>query len=172
LGIFFHSNMLNTTISRNRFPFTATQWQELEHQALIYKYMVSGVPVPPELLYSVKRSLGSSLASRLFPHQPSKLICTYCFECFFFFKKASVQKESWDCVFLQLGGVVFRRVLAEKQTQSQEGAEERMEKNGGAQRKHTQTQNIVRGTCTEAEAVQESLWNLLQVLLQQQQQFL
>jgi hypothetical protein len=91
---------------------------------------------------------------------------------FFFFKKASVQKESWDCVFLQLGGVVFRRVLAEKQTQSQEGAEERMEKNGGAQRKHTQTQNIVRGTCTEAEAVQESLWNLLQVLLQQQQQFL
>jgi hypothetical protein len=134
--------------------------------------MVSGVPVPPELLYSVKRSLGSSLASRLFPHQPSKLICTYCFECFFFLKKASVQKESWDCVFLQLGGVVFRRVLAEKQTQSQEGAEERMEKNGGAQRKHTQTQNIVRGTCTEAEAVQESLWNLLQVLLQQQQQFL
>ncbi|CAK7356527.1 unnamed protein product [Dovyalis caffra] len=45
-------------------------WQELEHQALIYKYMVSGVPVPPELLYSVKRSLESSLASRVFPHQP------------------------------------------------------------------------------------------------------
>ncbi|CAI0473282.1 unnamed protein product [Linum tenue] len=34
-------------------PFTATQWQELEHQALIYKYMVSGVPIPPELLFSV-----------------------------------------------------------------------------------------------------------------------
>lgn len=165
--------MLNTTISRNRFPFTATQWQELEHQALIYKYMVSGVPVPPELLYSVKRSLESSLASRLFPHQPSKLICGYFFECFFLFNnKKRCSEESWECVFLQLGGVVFRRVLAEKQTQSQEGAEERMEKNGGAQRKHTQTQNIVRGTCTEAEAVQESLWNLLQVLLQQQQQFL
>ncbi|GAU33179.1 hypothetical protein TSUD_206380 [Trifolium subterraneum] len=26
---------------RNRHPFTPTQWQELEHQALIYKYMVS-----------------------------------------------------------------------------------------------------------------------------------
>jgi len=85
--------MLNTTISRNRFPFTATQWQELEHQALIYKYMVSGVPVPPELLYSVKRSLGSSLASRLFPHQPSKLICTYCFECFFLIYKKSKCSE-------------------------------------------------------------------------------
>ncbi|KAH7565562.1 hypothetical protein JRO89_XS09G0227500 [Xanthoceras sorbifolium] len=54
----------------SRSPFTATQWQELEHQALIFKYMVSGVPIPPELIYSVKRSLDSSLASRLFPHQP------------------------------------------------------------------------------------------------------
>ncbi|CAN0906895.1 Growth-regulating factor 5 [Linum grandiflorum] len=31
--------------------FTSTQWQELEHQALIYKYMVSGVPIPPQLLF-------------------------------------------------------------------------------------------------------------------------
>ncbi|KAL0719503.1 hypothetical protein Bca4012_068827 [Brassica carinata] len=51
-------------------PFTPTQWQELEHQALIYKYMVSGVPVPPELIFSIRRSLDSSLVSRLFPHQP------------------------------------------------------------------------------------------------------
>ncbi|XWS18819.1 hypothetical protein CRYUN_Cryun32bG0077800 [Craigia yunnanensis] len=56
--------------STNRCPFTPTQWQELEHQALIFKYMVSGVPIPPELIFSVKRSLDSSLASRLFPHQP------------------------------------------------------------------------------------------------------
>ncbi|XP_021683187.2 growth-regulating factor 5 isoform X2 [Hevea brasiliensis] len=62
--------MMNATNTRNRSPFTPTQWQELEHQALIYKYMVSGVPIPPELIYSVKRSLESSLASRLFPHQP------------------------------------------------------------------------------------------------------
>ncbi|KAJ6715170.1 hypothetical protein OIU85_026651 [Salix viminalis] len=53
----------------------AEEWQELEHQALIYKYMASGVPVPPELLYAVKRSLESSLASRLFPHQPSGWGC-------------------------------------------------------------------------------------------------
>ncbi|OMO66126.1 Growth-regulating factor 5 [Corchorus olitorius] len=58
------------TAARSRSPFTPTQWQELEHQALIYKYMVSGVPIPPELIFSVKRSLDSSLASRLFPHQP------------------------------------------------------------------------------------------------------
>ncbi|KAJ0244793.1 Growth-regulating factor 5 [Hirschfeldia incana] len=50
--------------------FTPTQWQELEHQALIYKYMVSGVPVPPDLIFSIRRSLESSLVSRLLPHQP------------------------------------------------------------------------------------------------------
>ncbi|KAJ4898074.1 Growth-regulating factor 5 [Raphanus sativus] len=53
----------------DRPPFTPTQWQELEHQALIYKYMVSGVPVPPELIFSIRRSLDSSLVSRLIPHQ-------------------------------------------------------------------------------------------------------
>ncbi|XP_022724455.1 growth-regulating factor 5-like [Durio zibethinus] len=56
--------------ARNRCPFTPTQWQELEHQALIFKYMVSGVPIPPELIFSVKTSLDSSLASGLFSHQP------------------------------------------------------------------------------------------------------
>ncbi|KAI4329088.1 hypothetical protein L6164_021390 [Bauhinia variegata] len=55
---------------RNRSPFTATQWQELEQQALIYKYMLSGVPIPPDLIYSIKRSLDSSISSRLFPHHP------------------------------------------------------------------------------------------------------
>ncbi|CAM8966907.1 unnamed protein product [Rhodiola kirilowii] len=44
-----------------RFPFTASQWQELEHQALIFKYMISGVPIPPDLLYSIRRSLDAKL---------------------------------------------------------------------------------------------------------------
>ncbi|XP_010273921.1 PREDICTED: growth-regulating factor 1 [Nelumbo nucifera] len=56
--------------ARNGSPFTASQWQELEHQALIFKYMVSGVPVPPELIFPIKRSLDASISSRLFPHQP------------------------------------------------------------------------------------------------------
>ncbi|XP_039024077.1 growth-regulating factor 1-like isoform X2 [Hibiscus syriacus] len=56
---------------RNRFPFTASQYQELEHQALIFKYMVSGVPIPPDLLFTIKRSrLDSSLPSRLLSYQP------------------------------------------------------------------------------------------------------
>ncbi|XP_008242216.1 PREDICTED: growth-regulating factor 1 isoform X1 [Prunus mume] len=56
---------------RTRFPFTPSQWQELEHQALIYKYMVSGISIPPDLLFSIKRScLDSPLPSKLFSHPP------------------------------------------------------------------------------------------------------
>ncbi|XP_057538599.1 growth-regulating factor 5-like [Amaranthus tricolor] len=63
-----------TTIGgRTKFPFTSTQWQELEDQALIYKYMAAGVPIPPDLLFTIKRSLDSSLSSKLFPYQPSPL---------------------------------------------------------------------------------------------------
>ncbi|XP_045787740.1 growth-regulating factor 5-like isoform X1 [Trifolium pratense] len=56
--------------SRNRSPFTPNQWQELEQQALVFKYMVTGTPVPPDLIYSIKRSLDTSISSRIFPHPP------------------------------------------------------------------------------------------------------
>lgn len=61
--------------SRNRNPFTATQWQELEHQALIFKYMAAGMPIPPDLIFPIKRSLDSSVSSRLFPHQQLDWAC-------------------------------------------------------------------------------------------------
>lgn len=35
------------------FPFTALQWKELERQAMIYKYMVASLPVPPDLLVPI-----------------------------------------------------------------------------------------------------------------------
>lgn len=37
--------------------FSWAQRQELELQALIYKYMTHGVVVPPELLQPIKKSL-------------------------------------------------------------------------------------------------------------------
>lgn len=40
-----------------RGPFTPSQWIELEHQALIYKYITSNVPVPSNLLIPLKKSL-------------------------------------------------------------------------------------------------------------------
>lgn len=33
------------------YPFTIAQWKELERQALIYKYMMASIPVPPDLLF-------------------------------------------------------------------------------------------------------------------------
>ncbi|KAG6488463.1 hypothetical protein ZIOFF_049706 [Zingiber officinale] len=46
-------------------PFTAAQWQELEHQALILKYLITGVPVPPELIVPIRRTY-EALAGRYF----------------------------------------------------------------------------------------------------------
>ncbi|XP_020959954.1 growth-regulating factor 4 isoform X2 [Arachis ipaensis] len=61
--------MMNGGSSRSsRFPFTPSQWQELEHQALIYKYMASGISIPPDLLFSIKRGYHLD-HSRLFPPQ-------------------------------------------------------------------------------------------------------
>ncbi|KAG4950750.1 hypothetical protein JHK84_044137 [Glycine max] len=62
--------------ARNRSPFTQTQWQELEQQALVFKYMVTGTPIPPDLIYSIKRSLDTSISSRLFPHHPTTSTAT------------------------------------------------------------------------------------------------
>ncbi|KAF1870207.1 hypothetical protein Lal_00003413 [Lupinus albus] len=51
------------------YPFTPSQWQELEHQALIYKYMASGVSIPHDLLFTIKRSfLDSPISSSLLPN--------------------------------------------------------------------------------------------------------
>ncbi|KAL9672960.1 hypothetical protein QQ045_029213 [Rhodiola kirilowii] len=37
----------------SRYPFTAAQWQELEQQALFFKFTMSGLPIPPHLLFSI-----------------------------------------------------------------------------------------------------------------------
>ncbi|XP_038985423.1 growth-regulating factor 1-like [Phoenix dactylifera] len=58
-----------------RYPFTPSQWQELEHQALIFKYMASGIPIPSDLILPLRRSylLDSTITSPTlgFPPQPS-----------------------------------------------------------------------------------------------------
>ncbi|KAK6939750.1 Glutamine-Leucine-Glutamine, QLQ [Dillenia turbinata] len=43
-----------------RGPFTPSQWMELEHQALIYKYIISNVPVPPYLLIPISKALDAA----------------------------------------------------------------------------------------------------------------
>jgi hypothetical protein len=41
-----------------RWAFTPAQYEELEQQALIYKYLLAGVPVPPDLLLPIRRGFG------------------------------------------------------------------------------------------------------------------
>lgn len=43
-----------------RGPFTPSQWMELEHQALIYKYITANSPVPSNLLNPIRKALESA----------------------------------------------------------------------------------------------------------------
>ncbi len=62
-----HDHMMRSSSSaamnrgRRGSPFTSRQWAELEHQALIFKYMMAGLNVPEELLYPIRRSVAASL---------------------------------------------------------------------------------------------------------------
>lgn len=56
-------------------PFTVSQWQELEHQALIFKYLVAGLPVPPDLVLPIQKSF-ESISHRFF-HHPTMGYCSF-----------------------------------------------------------------------------------------------
>ncbi|KAK9914734.1 hypothetical protein M0R45_038492 [Rubus argutus] len=58
-----------------RSPFTLSQWQELEHQALIFKYMMAGMPVPPDLVLPIQKSF-ESISQRFF-HHPTMGYCSF-----------------------------------------------------------------------------------------------
>jgi hypothetical protein len=69
---------MHGTFAGGKGPFTPSQWIELEHQALIYKYITSNVPVPSNLLIPLRRSLypyglsGSTAGS--LPHNSCKFV--------------------------------------------------------------------------------------------------
>ncbi|KAG5584137.1 hypothetical protein H5410_044571 [Solanum commersonii] len=60
------SAFADSTLTPTKLPsmgngyFSLAQWQELELQALIYKHMLAGAPVPHELLHLIKKSLINS----------------------------------------------------------------------------------------------------------------
>ncbi|KAK7258174.1 hypothetical protein RIF29_32677 [Crotalaria pallida] len=73
---FSNSNSISySNNNNNRSPFTVSQWQELEHQALIFKYMVAGLPVPPDLVLPIQKSF-HSISHALF-HHPSLSYCSF-----------------------------------------------------------------------------------------------
>ncbi|KAJ7569035.1 hypothetical protein O6H91_01G058600 [Diphasiastrum complanatum] len=66
-GLVHHVSMHEAAMG-GRYLFTAAQWAELEHQALIYKYMMHGAPVPAELLLPIRKSLAAMSGIPLSSH--------------------------------------------------------------------------------------------------------
>ncbi|KAF9621521.1 hypothetical protein IFM89_022539, partial [Coptis chinensis] len=74
----FGSGSLNANyhgvLAGARGPFTPSQWMELEHQALIYKYINANVPIPSNLLIPIRRALNPSAFSGFSgPFRPNTL---------------------------------------------------------------------------------------------------
>ncbi|XP_074268218.1 growth-regulating factor 5-like [Silene latifolia] len=76
-----NNNRCSNNQQQCQYPFTANQWQELENQVLTFRYLMSGVPVPPGLMSTViTSSSSSSSCSRLFPLQQSLPFGLGCFQ--------------------------------------------------------------------------------------------
>ncbi|XP_038990573.1 growth-regulating factor 1-like [Hibiscus syriacus] len=56
----FNGANMHGVLTGARGPFTPSQWMELEHQALIYKYITSNAPIPSNLLIPIRKSLDSA----------------------------------------------------------------------------------------------------------------
>ncbi|KAI3884888.1 hypothetical protein MKX03_018747 [Papaver bracteatum] len=50
------SSGMHGVLAGVRGPFTPNQWMELEHQALIYKYINANVPIPSNLLIPIRKA--------------------------------------------------------------------------------------------------------------------
>ncbi|XP_062227884.1 growth-regulating factor 5-like isoform X2 [Phragmites australis] len=78
--------------------FTAAQWAELEQQALIYKYLMAGVPVPPDLLLPIRPhsaatfSFASPAASPFYPHHHHHPSLSY-----YAYYGKKLDPEPWRC---------------------------------------------------------------------------
>ncbi|XP_077246600.1 growth-regulating factor 10-like [Tasmannia lanceolata] len=71
---------LGPGIESGKSGFTFLQLKELEHQALIFKYMVAGVQVPSHLVLPIWTSVVSSVGG-VYKHLPSWLGCSnLCFD--------------------------------------------------------------------------------------------
>uniref|UniRef100_A0A2P2KFR8 Growth-regulating factor n=1 Tax=Rhizophora mucronata TaxID=61149 RepID=A0A2P2KFR8_RHIMU len=56
----FSSGSMHGALTEARGPFTQSQWMELEHQALIYKYITANVPIPSSLLIPIRKAVNSA----------------------------------------------------------------------------------------------------------------
>ncbi|XP_011094403.1 growth-regulating factor 3 [Sesamum indicum] len=95
----YSSDNLSSTISVTKLPrmgsyFSLAQWQELELQALIFRHMISGAAVPPELLHLVKKSLITSSPSSSSSSSPYYL-CNSLHQYYPHYQSPLVQSGYW-----------------------------------------------------------------------------
>ena len=126
-------------------PFTWAQMKELERQAIIYKYIMASLPVPPHLLSPITHF---STCNPFANHFVSSFYHGFLF---------SLSDSLSLSLSLSLSQGVWDSQRASTR-QSLGGAKERMARNGGAQKTWLLIISIVSTTCTEAVPVQESLW--------------
>ncbi|GLT62956.1 hypothetical protein SLA2020_355570 [Shorea laevis] len=59
----FNVANMHGVLAGARGPFTPSQWMELEHQALIYRYLSANVPIPSHLLLPIRKAFDSAAFS-------------------------------------------------------------------------------------------------------------
>lgn len=166
--------------------FTIIQLQELRLQALIYKYMEAGLPVPYHLLFPLWKSVASSLGGLCDEVSPGHTSCklpeivshqshwswhsTRAFSSLrsYYLWSSSIRNMIFDSAFVcficscpkfwDLAPCLGTIEVERIPIQSLGDVEERMERNGGVARMLLHSKSTVRGTCKEAVSVQESLW--------------
>ncbi|XP_022721026.1 growth-regulating factor 1-like [Durio zibethinus] len=56
----FNGANMHGVLAGARGPFSPSQWVELEHQALIYKYITANLPIPSNLLIPIRKAFDSA----------------------------------------------------------------------------------------------------------------
>ncbi|KAG0457091.1 hypothetical protein HPP92_022248 [Vanilla planifolia] len=140
--------------------FTFMQMQELEQQALIYKYMVAGLPVPLHLVLPIWKSVAASAyGSNYFPSR-TRLFCylTHLYIMFFRWLLIVICGLRVDLGSQGDAAAAYASttVIAWTPTQADVGGP--TARSGGARMTPCPSTSTVSATCTAAATVQESLW--------------
>ncbi|XP_057967222.1 growth-regulating factor 3 [Malania oleifera] len=91
---------LTTSVPRMGGLFSLAQWQELELQALIFRHMLAGAAVPPELLQPLKKSLLMSNTpphNNNYPHHPLQPFYPPCIQPSWYWGRAAMDPEPGRC---------------------------------------------------------------------------
>ncbi|KAJ4956557.1 hypothetical protein NE237_013340 [Protea cynaroides] len=142
-------------LNHGKSGFTFLQLQELEHQALIFKYMVAGVPVPLHLVLPIWKSVVSSFGGvngGIYQHYPSLLGCSnLCFD-----YRNSMEPEPRRC--RRTDGKKWR--CSKEVVPDQKYCERHMHRGRNRSRKHVETSKIPTTTVTNGTGNSTSNTNL------------